>query len=262
MYINDQVMDEQERIGFRLRSLYSDHGYSRYKMGKFEEYDLYSQNKDFLLSKSVITFTDTNGRLMALKPDVTLSIVKNGRDLPGQLRKLYYHENVYRVSAAENGFRELTQVGLECTGAVDVRCLAEVLLLAAESLKLCSENFILEVSHLGILSAFAEKITANEAVRNEILHCAGEKNLHGISQICSSHGIPWQDYTNRSDIPGGTTLGSLSETQVPLRTADIGLAQLAMHSCFETAGARDTISLAAFSEAFYSEPLPELVSED
>ena len=189
MYINDQVMDEQERIGFRLRSLYSDHGYSRYKMGKFEEYDLYSQNKDFLLSKSVITFTDTNGRLMALKPDVTLSIVKTGRDLPGQLRKLYYHENVYRVSAAENGFRELTQVGLECTGAVDVRCLAEVLLLAAESLKLCSENFILEVSHLGILSAFAEKITANEAVRNEILRCAGEKNLHGISQICSSHGI-------------------------------------------------------------------------
>ena len=83
-----------------------------------------------------------------------------------------------------------------------------------------------------------------------------------LRKICSSHGIPWQDYTNRSDIPGGTTLGSLSETQVPLRTADIGLAQLAMHSCFETAGARDTISLAAFSEAFYSEPLPELVSED
>ena len=189
MEIDDLVMDEQERIGFRLRALYSGHGYSRYKMGKFEEYDLYSQNKDFLLSKSVITFTDTNGRLMALKPDVTLSIVKNGKDAPGQLRKLYYHENVYRVSAAENGFRELTQVGLECTGAVDSSCVAEVLQLAAESLKLCSGEYVLEVSHLGILSAAAKKITAGEAVRNEILRCAGEKNLHGIRQLCKQNNI-------------------------------------------------------------------------
>lgn len=190
MYINDQVMDEQERIGFLLRSLYSVHGYSRYKMSKFEEYDLYSRNKDFLLSKSVITFTDTNGRLMALKPDVTLSIVKNGKDTPGQLSKLYYHENVYRVSASANGFRELTQVGLECTGAVDISCIAEVLRLAAESLKLCSENFVLEVSHLGILSSFTEKITESELIRRKILHCAGEKNLHGISRICREQGIP------------------------------------------------------------------------
>lgn len=189
MYINEKVMDEQERISFQLRSLYSDYGYKRYKMSKFEEYDLYSQNKDFLLSKSVITFTDTNGRLMALKPDVTLSIVKNCKDTPGELRKLYYHENVYRVSAAADGFREQTQVGLECTGAVDHTCLTEVLKLAAESLRLCSQDFILEISHLGILSAFVQIITDNQVVRNEILQCAGEKNLHGIRQLCSKHGI-------------------------------------------------------------------------
>ena len=136
MMIEDQVMDAQERIGFRLRGLYSGYGYSRYRMGKFEEYDLYSRNKDFLFSDSVITFTDTNGRLMALKPDVTLSIVKNGRDNPGQIRKVYYHENVYRVVSAEDGFREQTQVGVECMGDVDGACVAEVLKLAAESLKL------------------------------------------------------------------------------------------------------------------------------
>ena len=190
MDINDQVMDEQERISFRLRSLYAGRGYSRYKMSKFEEYDLYSRNRDFLLSKAVITFTDTNGRLMALKPDVTLSIVKNSKDTPGALRKLYYHENVYRVSAAADGFREQTQVGLECTGAVDRVCLSEVLELAAESLRLCSADFILEVSHLGILSAFVGKITDSETIRKELLRCAGEKNLHGISQICRDQGIP------------------------------------------------------------------------
>ena len=189
MMIDDRVLDAQERIGFRLRGLYCGKGYTRYRMSKFEEYDLYSRNKDFLFSDGVITFTDTNGRLMALKPDVTLSIVKNGRDLPGQLRKVYYHENVYRVSSAEDGFREQTQVGVECMGEVDGACIAEVLKLAAESLRLCSEDFVLEISHLGILGAFADMIATNDTVRDQILHCAGEKNLHGIIRICREHGI-------------------------------------------------------------------------
>ena len=57
MVINEAVLDGRERIGFRLRELYHRHGFSRYRMGKFEEYDLYSRNKDFLMSDGVITFT-------------------------------------------------------------------------------------------------------------------------------------------------------------------------------------------------------------
>jgi len=189
MLIEDQVMDAQEKIGFRLRSLYSGYGYSRYKMSKFEEYDLYSRNKDFLFSDSVITFTDTNGRLMALKPDVTLSIVKNGKDTPGKVRKLYYHENVYRVTGASDGFREQTQVGLECTGALDGSIISEVLKLAAESLKTCAEDFVLEISHLGILEAFVDAVATDPRVKKQILECAGEKNLHGISRICREIGL-------------------------------------------------------------------------
>ena len=189
MTIDERVMDAQERIGFRLRALYSSCGYSRYRMSKFEEYDLYSRNKDFLFSEGVITFTDTNGRLMALKPDVTLSIVKNGKDTPGQIRKVYYHENVYRVSSAEDGFREQTQVGVECMGDVDGACVAEVLKLAAESLKLCAEDFVLEISHLDILSAFVDRIAPDARVREQILECAGEKNIHGIRRICMENGL-------------------------------------------------------------------------
>lgn len=189
MQIDDRMMSEQERISFRLRSLYSEYGYQRYRMSKFEEYDLYSRNKDFLFSEGVITFTDTNGRLMALKPDVTLSIVKNRKDTPGELQRLYYHENVYRVSAAADGFREQTQVGLECMGEVDGACIAEVLKLAAESLRLCSERFVLEISHLGILNAFVDAIAPDETVKARILECAGQKNLHGISRVCRDHGL-------------------------------------------------------------------------
>jgi len=189
MVIADRVMDAREKIGFRLRGLYSGCGYSRYKMSKFEEYDFYSRNRDFLFSKSVLTFTDPNGRLMALKPDVTLSIVKNVKDQPGAVRKLYYHENVYRVSAAADGFREETQVGLECMGEVDGACVAEVLKLAAESLRLCSEHFVLEVSHLGLLEAFVDAIAPDARVKELLLACAGEKNLHGISRLCRERGL-------------------------------------------------------------------------
>ena len=189
MKIEDQVMDAQERIGFRLRALYSACGYSRYRMSKFEEYDLYSRNKDFLFSEGVITFTDTNGRLMALKPDVTLSIVKNTRDCGEELRKLYYHENVYRVGSAEDGFREMTQVGVECMGGVDSGCVAEVLKLAARSLRLCSEEYVLEITHLGMLGAFVDAIASDGKMREELLQCVTEKNRHGISRICREHGL-------------------------------------------------------------------------
>ncbi len=189
MQIEDRVMDSRERIGFLLRSLYAGYDYSRYRMGKFEEYDLYSRNKDFLFSDGVITFTDTNGRLMALKPDVTLSIVKNTRDLPGTLQKLYYHENVYRVASAEDGFREMTQVGLECMGDVDSACVAEVLKLAAESLRLCSGEYVLEISHLDLLGAFVDAIASDGKMRDELLQCVTEKNLHGIQRICLENGM-------------------------------------------------------------------------
>ena len=76
-----------------LCALYAAYGYTQYNMSKFEAYDLYVRNKDFLISDSVITFTDTNGQLMALKPDVTLSIVKNNRDEAGVVQRLYYQEN-------------------------------------------------------------------------------------------------------------------------------------------------------------------------
>ncbi|MBR0162926.1 MAG: M18 family aminopeptidase [Oscillospiraceae bacterium] len=77
-----------------------------------------------------------------------------------------------------------------------------------------------------------------------------------VKKICRDQGIPCQEFTNHSDIAGGGTLGNISVSQIPLPTADIGLPQLAMHSCFETAGVHDTEALIRFSKAFYSNPLP------
>jgi len=185
----DSVLKNEEKAVFGLRALYKKYGYSQYKMSKFEEYELYVRNKDFLVSDNIITFTDTNGRLMALKPDVTLSIIKNGRDAEGVVQKVYYNENVYRVSKGSHAFREIMQVGLECIGAIDDYCISEVLMLASESLRQISEDCVLDLSHLGILSAVIDGMHTTDAAAAALLKCVGEKNTHGILTICRENGI-------------------------------------------------------------------------
>ncbi len=186
-------MKSEERISLLLRALYEQYGYAQYKMSKFEEYDLYVSNKDFLISDSVITFTDTNGKLMALKPDMTLSIVKNTKDAAGTLSKVYYDENVYRVSKGTHSFKEIKQVGLECIGDLDAYSLYEVLMLAVESLQSISGECVLDISHLGILSGVLESLGVSEDVQNDLLRCMGEKNPHELTAICKANAIQDED---------------------------------------------------------------------
>ena len=70
--------------------------------------------------------------------------------------------------------------------------------------------------------------------------------------VCSRAGVPWQEFFNRSDMPGGSTLGNISNAHVSLNTVDIGLAQLAMHSPYETAGAKDPAYLARAMRVFFA----------
>lgn len=69
--------------------------------------------------------------------------------------------------------------------------------------------------------------------------------------VCETADVPWQEFCNRSDMPGGSTLGNISNAHVSLNTVDVGLAQLAMHSPFETAGARDPAYLARAMRVFF-----------
>lgn len=178
------VLKNDERVVYALRKLYEKYGYSKYKMGKFEEYDLYVRNKDFLISDSVITFTDTNGRMKALKPDVTLSIIKNCKDEKSFVEKLYYNENVYRVTKEAEGFREIMQTGLECIGDIDDYAVFEVLSLAMKSLLEISDECVLDISHIGILTDIIDRMSLSDEDRREVIKCIGEKNVHGISAIC------------------------------------------------------------------------------
>lgn len=196
--MNTYVMSREELVSYKLRTLYSRYGYSQYKMSKFEEYELYVRNKNFLVSDNVITFTDHLGRLLALKPDVTLSIVKSGRDVPGKVSRIYYNENVYRTAPGSRDFREITQIGLECIGDLDTYLVSEVLTLAAKSLKSAGRHisffqsppdYLLEISHLDVVSCLLDSLSVNEEVKSELLSCIGEKNVHDMARICREAGV-------------------------------------------------------------------------
>ncbi len=188
MNIDNFILKNDEKAIFALRSLYEKYGYAQFKMSKFEEYDLYVRNKDFLVSDNIITFTDTTGKLMALKPDVTLSIIKNSDDDKNSLQKVYYNENVYRVSKGSYSFKEIMQVGLECIGNTDEYCIYEVLSLAAESLNSISPDFALDISHLGIISDVIDSLDVSASDKQELLKCIGDKNSYGITAICGEKG--------------------------------------------------------------------------
>ena len=191
----DYVLSSEEKAVFALRSLYKKYGYAQYKMSKFEEYDLYAKNKDFLVSDNVITFTDTDGKLLALKPDVTLSIIKNDKDNPEKIKKVYYNEHVYRVSKGTKSFKEIMQIGLECVGDVDDYSVVEVLYLAIKSLEEISSNCVLDLSQLGIVKCVLDYVGISQSAKDDIVSCLNEKNLQGVKRVAESEGLDGEKST-------------------------------------------------------------------
>ncbi len=187
----ESILRPEERLVRGLRALYSRYGYRPYRMSKFEEYDLYAGNRSFLPSGSVITFTDTNGRLMALKPDVTLSIAKNlGGE--GAAEKVYYDESVYRAPDSGLGFQEITQAGLEYLGPVDAYVQGEVLMLAVRSLMEVTDGWVLDLSHMGFLCGLVDELGLRGPERAELLRAVGGRSVQSIRAVCAAAGAPME----------------------------------------------------------------------
>lgn len=132
----------------------------------------------------------------------------------------------------------------------------------SEYLQLVADSFLISADNAHALHPnHPEKSDAtNRPVLNGgivIKHHGGQKyTTDGHSEavmkiLCREAQVPYQDYHNRSDIAGGSTLGNLSSAQVAVQSVDIGLPQLAMHSAVETAGSRDVEYLVKVLQTFY-----------
>ena len=189
MKFDISCLQPKEQASFALRALYEAAGCRKYHMGRFEEYGLYQENRSFLSSEQVITFTDLDGRLLALKPDVTLSIAKTAQPAPGETLRYYYHENVYRPSAESHTFKEIGQMGLEILGNVGEEQVRQAVTLAAQSLEQLGRPWVLEISHMGYLFGLLDALDVPENSRAALLAKLRAKNAHELRAAALAAGL-------------------------------------------------------------------------
>ncbi len=218
MCLQGNSLKQDEKIAYALRELYENNGYNRFKMSKFEEYDLYVRNKDFLVGDRMITFTDGDGTLLALKPDVTISILKNTQETMEGTRKVYYHENVYRTGKGESMFREIMQTGLECIGNIDDYEEFEVVYLAVSSLEAIGREYMLDISHMGLVTAMMEIAAVDSDDFPYVLSLVREKNRGELAAFCAKKSVNQKVLSMLIDTYG--EMGTVIETLSPICTSD------------------------------------------
>ncbi len=165
----------EENVTEELISLYESRGFTRYKPGCFEEYALYQQNKDFLIGKNVITFSGLGGKLLAMRPDVTLSLIRHTEPNAVNAEKYYYVEKVYRQAAGSNEFKEINQTGVEIIGNIDKVCEVEISSLICDTLSAVSDGYILDISHMEFIEGLLECFGPYGGAMRDFL---GRKDIH------------------------------------------------------------------------------------
>lgn len=249
--LNESLFSPAEKATFLLRELYTKNSYARFKMNKFEEYELYMRNKDFLLGDGVITFNE-GGRLMALKPDVTLSIIKNYKEADG-LCRICYNENVYRMASGE--LSEIMQSGLECMGDIDGEATYEVVRLAAESLALIGGAYVLALSHMGYVEALLAHYGVEAELRESIFACLGSKNLHDLARILEATPTLYEALRKLLTLPAEPVaateaLVAMAETE-EMQLAAVEMAELCRRLTADGYGARITVDFSVVNSMKY-----------
>ena len=179
----------EEAMTISLRRIFESFGYKRARIDAFEDYDLFRENRSFLREGGVLAFNDAGGRLMALRPDVTLSVAKGAVASERETEKLYYLEDVYRTNELTRSYHRISQLGLECFGRGDAFLVREVLLLAALSLREIGGTNLMTLSHAGFVIQFMEGLGVPAAAKRELADCIRKKSPHGLRAAASRYAI-------------------------------------------------------------------------
>lgn len=207
------ILSKEETLVNSLCAIYKSYGYKKYNPECFEEYSLFLENRDFLISKNVITFAGIGGKLLALRPDVTLSVIKHTNVAADTCEKLYYNENVYRQGIGDSEFKEISQVGVEVIGAVDAVCQAEICLLMLKTLAEISDENILCISHMAYTEGLFDSFGVDVEQRTKLYRFLKSKNTHDFVIYAKSVSI------NEEDIKIFTTICNTdgnAQTVIPI----------------------------------------------
>ena len=175
-------MSKKDLVLLNIRKMYDSYGYKKISLPSFEEYDLYNENKDFI-DRNVLTVMSPNGKLLALRPDITLSVAKKvSKDQSLKYSKIYYQENTYNLTKYV-GYEEDEQLGIELIGKESTFLDFEIINLAVKSLDIINKKSMIVLSHAGFISSIFENFDLEHETKEQILDCINRKNSHDIQKI-------------------------------------------------------------------------------
>ena len=175
-------MSKKDLVLLNIRKMYDSYGYKKISLPSFEEYDLYNENKDFI-DRNVLTVMSPNGKLLALRPDITLSVAKKvSKDQSLKYSKIYYQENTYNLTKYF-GYEEDEQLGIELIGKESTFLDFEIINLAVKSLDIINKKSMIVLSHAGFISSIFENFDLEYEIKEQILDCINRKNSHDIQKI-------------------------------------------------------------------------------
>ena len=179
-------MSKKDLVLLDIRKMYDLYGYKRISLPSFEEYDLYNENKDFI-DRNILTVMSPNGKLLALRPDITLSVAKKiSKDQSLKYSKIYYQENTYNLTKY-TGYEEDKQLGIELIGKESVFLDFEIVDLAVKSLDIINQKSLIVLSHAGFISSIFDNLNLEYEVKEEIFDCINKKNSHDIKKILENN---------------------------------------------------------------------------
>ena len=179
-------MSKKDLVLLNIRKMYDSYGYKRISLPSFEEYDLYNENKDFI-DRNILTVMSPNGKLLALRPDITLSVAKKvSKDQSLKYSKIYYQENTYNLTKYV-GYEEDEQLGIELIGKESTFFDFEIINLAVKSLDIINKKSMIAVSHAGFISSIFENFDLEYEVKEQIFDCINRKNSHDIEKILENN---------------------------------------------------------------------------
>ena len=181
-------MSKKDLVLLNIRKMYDSYGYKKISLPSFEEYDLYNENKDFI-DRNVLTVMSPNGKLLALRPDITLSVAKKvSKDRSLKYSKIYYQENTYNLTKYV-GYEEDEQLGIELIGKESTFLDFEIINLAVKSLDIINKKSMIVLSHAGFISSIFENFDLEYEIKEQILDCINRKNSHDIQKILKKNGF-------------------------------------------------------------------------
>lgn len=188
--IQYQGFQALSQIEHNLTKLYTGYGYHQIAIPTFETYDSFIKN-DAISANELFKFISRKGRVLALKPDATLSVARmaaiNHHD-PNEIIKLFYQTNIYRNFSGPGDVRkEITQMGVEFFGDNSPECDGEIIALAIESLLVNGVSDVqIDLGHVGFINYLLDELTISKADRAKLFELIENKNIGDIQEFLSN----------------------------------------------------------------------------